>query len=206
MSKSRLESFSDGVFAIAITLLVLTLAQPNNYHRLAHQLENRWPSLAAYVVTFLVIGIMWLNHHTLFRHLGYVDRPLIYLNLLLLMTIVFLPYPTGVFGQALERGSGEKTAAVFYSITMFLNACCWIGLWLHASRGRRLLGPDFPEERRGRMTVLFTAGGGVYAIAVGIAFVSAYACLAFHAALAAYYALDPLSRGADRRADATGEP
>jgi uncharacterized membrane protein len=78
MNKSRVETFSDGVFAIAITLFVLTIAEPSNYNRLADQLGQRWPDLAAYVVTFLVIGIMWLNHHTVFRYLGSVDRRLIY--------------------------------------------------------------------------------------------------------------------------------
>jgi uncharacterized membrane protein len=204
MSKSRLETFSDGVFAIAITLLVLTIAQPDNYHQLTHQLEQRWPSLAAYVVSFVVIGIMWLNHHTIFQHLERVDRRLFYLNLLLLLTIAFLPYPTGVLGQALGRGEGATPAAAFYSITMFVNACCWAGLWLHASSGRRLLTQAFPENRRARTTVLFTFGGGVYAMAVGIAFLSPYACLAFNAALAVYYAFDPLSRGADTGAESEG--
>jgi uncharacterized membrane protein len=199
MSKSRLETFSDGVFAIAITLLVLTIAQPGNYHRLTHQLEQKWPSLAAYVVSFVVIGIMWLNHHTIFEHLQRVDRKFFYFNLALLMTIAFLPYPTGVLGQALGKGQGATTAAAFYSITMVVNACCWAGLWLYASSGRRLLTTDFPEDQRARLSVLFTAGGAVYAIAVGIAFLSPYACLAFNAALAVYYAFDPLSRGTARR-------
>ena len=193
MSKSRLETFSDGVFAIAITLLVLTIAQPSHYRQLTHQLEQKWPSLAAYVVSFVVIGIMWLNHHTIFQLLERVDRKLFYLNLLLLMTIAFLPYPTGVLGQALGQGEGATAAAAFYSITMVVNSCCWAGLWLHASSRRRLLIRDFPEDQRAKMAVLFTAGGGVYAIAIGIAFISPYACLAFNAALAAYYALDPLS-------------
>jgi uncharacterized membrane protein len=205
VNKSRVETFSDGVFAIAITLLVLTIAEPSNYNRLANQLGQRWPDLAAYVVTFLVIGIMWLNHHTIFRYLGSVDRRLIYLNLFLLMTIAFLPYPTGIFGRALAHGRGATTAAVFYSVTMFLNACCWAGLWLHASRGRRLLVPQFPEGNRRKMAIMFTGGTGAYAIAIGIAFVNAFACLAFHGALAIYYALDPLSRGAEREMGGDGD-
>ena len=80
MNKSRVEAFSDGVFAIAITLLVLTIAQPSNYRDLAHQLWDRWPSLAAYVVTFAVIGIMWLNHHSIFGYFEHLDRPLVDLN------------------------------------------------------------------------------------------------------------------------------
>src|ERR1700683_536643 len=87
MNKSRVEAFSDGVFAIAITLLVLTIAEPTNYKGLTQQLLSRWPSLAAYVVSFAIIGIMWLNHHSLFTNFERIDRGLFYLNLLLLMTI-----------------------------------------------------------------------------------------------------------------------
>ena len=118
MNKSRVEAFSDGVFAFAITLLVVTIAQPEDYRHLAHDLARRWPSLAAYVVSFAVIGIMWLNHHSVFSHFSRVDRGLVYLNLLLLMTVAFLPFPTGVLGQALARGQGERTAAVVYAVTM----------------------------------------------------------------------------------------
>jgi uncharacterized membrane protein len=198
MSKDRLETFSDGVFAIAITLLVLTIAQPSDYTSLAHELGKRWPSLAAYVVSFIVIGIMWLNHHTVFNHLAQLDRGIFYLNLLLLMTIVFIPYPTGVFGEALRKGEGAKTAAVFYSLVMTVNACMWAALWLYASVGRRLLGAGFPESQRRVATVLFVAGTFVYAASIGVALVNPYLCLGFHGALALYYALDPISRRVGR--------
>jgi len=200
LSKARLESFSDGVFAIAITLLVLTIAQPADYHHLAEQLTDRWPSLAAYVVSFSVIGIMWLNHHAIFGQLARVDRGLAYLNLLLLLTVAFLPYPTGVFGEALRQGDGAQVAAVVYSATMAVNAYAWGALWLYASTRRRLLADTFPEERRRTATLLFTAGVAAYTVAIGIAFVNAYACLAFHGLLAVYYAADPLSRRASRAA------
>ncbi len=194
MNKGRVETFSDGVFAIAITLLVLTIAQPNDYTRLAAGLAHRWPSLAAYVVSFLVIGIMWLNHHTIFTHLATIDRAFFYWNLILLLTIVFIPYPTEVFGEALSKGEGAVTAAVFYSISMTVNASAWAGLWLYASLNRRLLDPDFPEAQRTIATALFIAGVFVYAVSIGLAFVNPYLCLAFQAALAVYYALDPISR------------
>jgi TMEM175 potassium channel family protein len=199
MNKGRLEAFSDGVFAIAITLLVLTIARPTDYGHLAHQLGHRLPALAAYAVSFLVIGIMWLNHHTIFSHLRLVDRGMFYWNLLLLMTIVFIPYPTEVFGEALSRGQGATTAAVFYSATMTVNACLWAGLWLYASLGRRLLGEAFPESQRLTSTVLFVAGTLAYAVSIGVAFASPYACLAFHGALALYYAFDPISRRVARQ-------
>jgi uncharacterized membrane protein len=193
------EAFSDGVFTIAITLLVLTIAQPTDYNALAHQLAARWPSLAAYVVSFFVIGIMWLNHHTIFTHLERLDRSFFYANLLLLMTVVFIPYPTEVFGEALRRGHGAKTAALVYSATMAVNSCAWAYLWLNASVGRRLLRTDFPESQRGIATLLFTAGALVYFASIGVAFINPYACLAFHGALATYYAFDPISRRTGRR-------
>jgi uncharacterized membrane protein len=188
------EAFSDGVFAIAITLLVLTIAEPTNYRNLGHQLLNQWPSFAAYVVSFAVIGIMWLNHHSVFTHLGEVDRNLLYFNLALLLTIGVLPYPTGVLGQALAKGHGATTAAVAYGIVMTLNAYAWTGLWLYASRHRRLLRPEFPEAERRAATVLFSAGVVVYTLSVGVAFLNAYAFLILQAVLALYYALDPISR------------
>jgi uncharacterized membrane protein len=196
VNKARLETFSDGVFAIAITLLVLTIGTPSDYGRLGHELAARWPAMAAYAVSFLVIGIMWLNHHGMFSQFARIDRGLFYLNLFLLMTVVFIPYPTGVFGEALRRGEGERVAAVAYSLTMAVNAYAWGGLWLYASTGRRLLDDSFPESQRRRATALFLAGPGLYTLTIAVAFVNAYACLAFHAVLAIYYALDPLTRSA----------
>jgi uncharacterized membrane protein len=198
MSKSRLEAFSDGIFAIAITLLVLTIAAPTNYHHLASQLANRWPSFAAYAVSFAIIGIMWLNHHSIFSHLAHSDRGLVLCNLFLLLTIAFLPYPTEVFGQALRENSGTKVAAVFYSGTMAVNAIAWAGLWLYASMGRRLLIASFPESERRMATLLFLIGTVPYLIAVGVAFVSPVASLIIQGAFAVYYAFDPVSRRAAR--------
>ncbi len=194
VNKTRVEAFSDGVFAIAITLLVLTIAQPSNYRDLAHQLWDRWPSLAAYVVSFLVIGIMWLNHHSVFGYLGRIDRPFVYLNQLLLLTVVLIPYPTGILGEAIRKGEGTQTAAIFYSVVMAVNALFWAALWLYASTGRRLLHEGFPEAERRSATLAFAVGGVVYTVAIGLAFISAYAVLAFHGLAALYYAVDPLSR------------
>jgi TMEM175 potassium channel family protein len=116
--------------------------------------------------------------------------------MLLLLTVVFIPYPTGILGEALRQGAGAKTAAVFYSASMALNAYAWTGLWLYASSKRRLLVDTFPEPRRRSATVLFTLGTVVYTISIAIGFINAYACLGFQSLLAVYYALDPLSRRA----------
>jgi hypothetical protein len=115
------------------------------------------------------------------------------------MTIAFLPYPTGVLGQALAKGQGTRTAAVVYGLVMAINAFAWGGLWLYASRHRRLLRADFPENERATATLLFTFGILVYTLSVGVAFFNAYAFLALQGALAVYYAFDPISRRAARR-------
>jgi uncharacterized membrane protein len=198
VGKARLEAFSDGVFAIAITLLVLTIPTPDDFHHLGHGLTQQWPAYAAYLVSFAVIGIMWLNHHTVFGHFERVDRNLVYLNLALLATIAFVPYPTGIFGEALRRAEGARVAAVFYSLVMTVNAIAWTALWLYGSTHRRLLGPAFPEDQRRTATVLFTSGTFVYAATIVIGLINAYLCLAVHGALAVFYALDPLSRWVQR--------
>jgi uncharacterized membrane protein len=201
VGKARLETFSDGVFAIAITLLVLTIPAPEHYHHLGDELWNQWPAYAAYVVSFAVIGIMWLNHHTVFNHFEHVDRNLVYLNLALLATVVLIPYPTHVFGEALQRGEGERVAAVFYSALMTLNAVAWAGLWVYGSSRRRLLSEEFPEEQRRTATVLFTFGTFIYLGTIVVGLINAYVCLALHGALAVYYALDPLARWVSRFSD-----
>src|SRR5262245_48941237 len=198
MGKARLEAFSDGVFAIAITLLVLTIPAPSDFRHLGHALAHQWPAYAAYVVSFAVIGIMWLNHHTVFGHFQRVDRNAVYLNLVLLATIVFVPYPTGIFGEALQRGEGQRIAAVFYSLVMTVNAVAWAAVWLYGSTNRRLLDPSFPEGQRRTASLLFTLGTFIYLGTVLVGLVNAYACLAVHGALAVYYALDPLSRWISR--------
>ncbi len=198
MRKGRLEAFSDGVFAIAITLLVLTIPQPNSYRHLTDALADQWPAYAAYLVSFAVIGIMWLNHHTVLDHFARIDRNLVYLNLALLATVVLIPYPTQVFGEALERGEGERVAAVFYSLVMTVNSVAWAALWLYGSSRRRLLDAAFPEEQRRTATVAFTSGTVIYLGTVVIGLLNAYVCLAVHGALAIYYALDPLSRWVSR--------
>src|SRR5205085_2314447 len=119
------------------------------------ELTDRWPSLAAYAVSFIVIGIMWLNHHTVCSSIERIDRGLVFLNLLLLLTVVFIPYPTGIFGEAIRQGEGTRAAGVAYGIAMTANGVAWGALWLYASTNRRLLDPSFPETGRRLSTILF---------------------------------------------------
>ena len=114
--KGRVEIFSDGVFAIAITLLVLDISvAPADYDHLRHALANEWPAYLAYVTSFLTVGSVWIAHHGLFSRLRFIDPTLLRLNLLLMMTAAFLPFPTSVLAQALHHGgTAERTAVVFY--------------------------------------------------------------------------------------------
>ena len=114
--KGRVEIFSDGVFAIAITLLVLDISvAPADYDHLRHALLHEWPAYLAYVTSFLTVGSVWIAHHSLFSRLRFIDPTLLRLNLLLLMTAAFLPFPTSVLAQALHHGgTAERTAVVFY--------------------------------------------------------------------------------------------
>lgn len=120
--KGRVEIFSDGVFAIAITLLVLDITvEPSDFDHLRHALLHEWPAYLAYVTSFLTVGSVWIAHHNLFSRLRFIDPTLLRLNLLLLMTAAFLPFPTSVLARALHHGgSAERTAVVFYGAAALL--------------------------------------------------------------------------------------
>jgi uncharacterized membrane protein len=192
MTTGRLEAFSDGVFAVAITLLVLDIRPPSEIETqsgLWHALGDLWPHYAAYAVSFLIIGIVWVNHHAVLALISHVDRGLAFLNLLLLMAIALIPFATALFAEYLSHGDPEHAAAAAYSIVITLMGAAFGALWIYASRGGRLLVPSFPRDQLPRVTRRFVIGTPVYAITVGVAFLSAPACLALHALLATYYAL-----------------
>jgi uncharacterized membrane protein len=199
ISTARLETFSDGVFAIAATLLVLDLAPVSAAHgKLLGALFSHAEvsEYAAYVVSFAIIGITWMNHHSLFRQVARVDRPLMLLNLLLLMDLAFLPFPTRILAQYLTSGgSNAHAAAFFYSAVMLVMALLYTAIWWHASAngGQLLKRPmDAAAVRRSRLQ--FSGGSVFYLPALGLAFISAEWTLALQGVLAIYYALDPLRR------------
>jgi TMEM175 potassium channel family protein len=191
MNKSRLEAFSDGVFAVAITLLVLEIKVPEVAGgKLAHALGEQWPSYASYVVSFAVIGVIWMNHHAVFEHLARVDRRLMAHNLFLLLWIVLIPWATSLMATYMrEGGEGERVAAVVYAATMTLMGVGFGALWKYASRDRRLLGADLTDDEIRRRTFRFTIGAPLYVVALVVALLSAPVCLVIIGALAVYYAL-----------------
>jgi uncharacterized membrane protein len=134
----RLVAFSDGVFAITVTLLVLDIRPPADYSNLLHGLVALWPSYLAYALTFLFIGQVWANHHVMFDHIRIADRVILLLNTLLLMIVAFLPFTTSVLAGALRNGHGSRTAVVFYGIAFGATALTFNAVWQYARRHRML--------------------------------------------------------------------
>jgi len=134
----RLVAFSDGVFAIAITLLVLEIRPPTDFMNLLHELAALWPSYIAYALTFLFIGQVWANHHVMFDHIRVVDRVMLLLNTLLLMIVAFLPFATSVLAGALRNGHSIRTAVVFYGFAFDATALTFNVVWRYARRHQLL--------------------------------------------------------------------
>src|SRR5690242_6893282 len=186
MSTGRLEAFSDGVFAVAITLLVLEIHVPAGEH-LWHDLKEEWPSFAAFFVSFWVIGIIWVNHHGVLDHLKRADRGVLYCNLLVLMTVVFIPFSTALIAEHLKTGADEQTAALVYSIAFLALAIAFGVLWTYITRHREKLGVGLTDEQVRRTTIIFLIGNPFYAVAVIVAFISPAAVLVINGLLALYY-------------------
>jgi uncharacterized membrane protein len=196
LTKNRIEAFSDGVFAIAATLLVLEIhvPEPGAEGGLGHALLDEWPAYASYVVSFAVIGIIWVNHHSVFDHLRHVDRTLLFLNLLLLLWVALLPFPTNLLATYMhEGGADERIAGVVYTGTMALMGLSFGALWRYAVR-RGLLGDGLSDEEIRTRTRNFTIGGPIYLVAMLVALVSAPVSLAINAALAVFYAVPGLGQ------------
>jgi uncharacterized membrane protein len=185
-STDRLETFSDGVFAVAITLLVLGLHVSAPPGGLAHALGSEWPHYATYVVSFLTIGIIWMNHHAQFDRIDHADRPLMVLNLILLMFVTLIPFPTGLLATYLHAGADEHVAAAVYAATLLAMSIAFFSTYLWAAR-RKLFAAWVGDQQVGYLVRRNAAGLGVYAIAIGVAFASASVSLALCGLVALYY-------------------
>ncbi len=198
MSTGRLESFSDGVIAVAITLLVLNLVVPSPGHdhrSLAHNLGQMWPQYAAYATSFITIGIIWINHHYMISRLAQADRAIMMLNLLLLLCIGALPFGTNLMATYLRETHGESLAAAVYAGLLLVMSLAFVTLNRHILlRKAHLLGQDLSEERRRHILARGATGLAPYAVATAIAPLSAYATLIICAAVAVFYAL-PIGSG-----------
>jgi uncharacterized membrane protein len=199
VSPSRLEAFSDGVFAIAITLLVLDLRVPEpGSGTLGHELLAQWPSYAAYIVSFFTIGIVWINHHAAFSRLRRIDHSILIWNLALLLTVGFLPFTTNLMATYLKEGSGENLAAAIYGASYLLMGAVFVGVNRHILLNRTELLKEPMDTAAARRTLHFAALGQIpYLMATLLAFVTPYITLAICAGCAIYYALPIASRAGD---------
>jgi uncharacterized membrane protein len=194
-----MESFSDGVIAVAITLLVLDLVVPKHARHLADALGHRWPGYVAYAISFITIGIIWINHHVMIGRLREADRLILLLNLLLLMTIGVLPFATDLMASYLKEGRGQHLAAAIYGGAYLLMSIAFASLNAHILlRKAHLHYEQLPVDQRRRILGRSLTGLLPYAIATGLAAVSPYATLAICAAIAVYYA-SPLGSGGSAR-------
>jgi uncharacterized membrane protein len=200
---TRVEAFSDGIFAIAITLLVLNIRVPSpdltgHGSTLLPALLHLWPAYLGYLISFFTIGIMWVNHHSMFALIRHTDRYFLLLSVLFLMCIAFLPFPTAVLAEYLPEPKGRRVAVALYSATFVLIAVAYNALWWYAVRGGRLLYENADREAVRNISRRYMLGPIAYAGSFGLAFVNAWASLAVHGILAAFYVL-PVRKPTDDR-------
>lgn len=178
----RLVFFSDAVFAIAVTLLVLEIHPPQDTRQLLQGLAALWPSYLSYAITFLLIGQVWANHHVMFDHIHSADRTVLFLNTLLLRDIAFLPFAASVLAAAFRTGHGQRTAVVFHGMTFLLAAILFNVIWGYARHNHRLgttldAGGARAISRRFRLALVWIATGtllGALLPVLGMAVIAAF--------------------------------
>ncbi len=192
----RTEAFSDGVFAIAITLLILEVRVPHveeGGSSLLAALGELWPSYLAYLISFLTIAVMWVNHHHMFKHIRRVDNRLLFFNSLLLMMITFVNFSTALLAEYIGKPE-QQTATLFYTGTMVVNAILFNVLWRHASTNGRLLGKNADMAQVKAITDQYWYGPVLYSVAFVLAFVSVGLSLALQFGLAVFFGLTGSTR------------
>ncbi len=187
---ARLETFADGVFAIAITLLILEVKVPSVAGaRLGAAVAHQWPSYAGYVVSFLTIGVMWVNHHHMFKLIERTSHGFLMTNVVFLMTIAFLPWPTALVAEYIRDPSGRTVATVVYGLTMTAIAIMFNVVWRYASGRGALLGQEVDPAAVARTRRSYLMGPIVYATATLVALANPFISLSIFAALAVYWLL-----------------
>jgi len=196
VSTARLETFADGVFAIAATLLILDVRADLPGGGLAHALEHAWPQYAAYAVSFLTIGIIWVNHHACFDQIGRCDRRFLFINVAFLACVAFIPFPTRLVAEHL-RDDGLRAAAIAYGVTLVATAVGFAALWFYAAIGRRLIRDDADQRVISGISRSYLPGAPSYGAATLVALVSPTAAVILFAAIALFYVLESSLFGSD---------
>ena len=176
----RIEAFSDGVIAVAITLLILDIHVPNVKAELLQALLSQWPNYLGYVTSFLVITIFWANHHNMFRHIQQVDYALLIINAFFLMCIAFIPFVTSLLTKYITSPTEQHTAAIVYGATLLLNGILFNSIWWYAVWKRRLVRSDLDAQAVQRLTRGYLFGLPFYALAIVLSLINVELSLAFY--------------------------
>jgi uncharacterized membrane protein len=188
---ARIEALSDGVFAIAITLLIIEIGVPHveANEGLGSALRDLWPSYFGFALSFMTIGVMWANHHGMFKDIERADHTLIVLNLLLLLCISFVPFPTAVLAEYMKDSDHALAATLTYGLTFVITAIVFNAIWLYASVNRRLIDDHVSDARVRSRTRRYVGGAPFYAIGVALAFISTWLAIGLWSALALFFLL-----------------
>jgi uncharacterized membrane protein len=191
VSTARLETFADGVFAIAATLLILNVdtAIPEGSAELGRRLLEAWPAYVSYAVSFLTIGIIWVNHHTMMSQVDRADRRFLFVTVVFLMCVAFIPFPTRLLAEHL-REDGARAAAILYGITLTATAVMFNVVWFSAATGRRLLRPDADPRTVSGITRSYLPGPWIYLGATLVALASPIASAILYASIALFYVVE----------------
>jgi uncharacterized membrane protein len=191
VDRGRLEAFSDGVFAVAITLLALNLFVPGPGHGpLLTQLGDRWPSFVAYLISFFTIGVIWVNHHDFVRNIAVITRTLLFLNLVLLLFVVLIPFATGTMAEYLAAGGPDShvSMAMFGGVYEGMGSAFGLLFLYTVRRGHTLY--DIADEARRAILLRFTFGSFAYLVAIAVGFFAPPAALGIVGLVAVYYMVD----------------
>jgi uncharacterized membrane protein len=184
-TKNRLEALSDGVFAIVMTILVLELSIPlvtgtSANTELRRRLLEMWPQFLAYGVSFLVLGVIWINHHLMFHHIKRADSKLVWLNIITLMFVALVPFSTSLLGEYGET----QTAVVVYGVNILLTLIMAFILWTYATGRYRLVDRDIDPKLVRRTKFMFLFASLLFLLAMGISFISPIASFGIYALMA----------------------
>jgi uncharacterized membrane protein len=193
MNTGRLETFADGVFAIAATLLILNVDAHvgNAVGSLSKELAHNWTSYAAYALSFVTIGIIWVNHHTVMTQIERADRTFLFITVGFLMSVAFIPFPTRLIAEYLtDDFANARAATVAFGVTLTITAAFFNALWLYASRSRRLLREDADEALVAGITRSFRPGVPIYVLATLVGILSPIASFILYTLIAAFYVVE----------------
>lgn len=200
----RIEMFSDGVFAIAITLLVLDLHVPLrselDNESLWNALGDHWTTYLSFLISFLIVAVAWTNHRTMFSFIQRADHALVILNTLLLLDVVTLPFCAALLGEYIRDPTERQTALIVYIGTVIVGGIIYNILWHHAAHRHRLLAPDVDPRTVHTLSKRYFVGPILYAAALGLAFLNSIASIVVCAVLTLLYLLPGFTQYARRAA------